>query len=70
MKNLGKSEIIGAMTIGAEHFPYKSNEHPQKYFGKFDQLSSSLEQIGAGYNRRVKKHMEVIHISSDFDRKE
>ena len=69
-----KSEIIGAMTIGAEHFTLqKSNEHPQKYFfeEKFDQLSSSLEQIGAGYNRRVKKHMEdYIHISSDFDLEE
>ena len=69
-----KSEIIVAMTIGAEHFTLqKSNEHPQKYFfeEKFDQLSSSLEQIGAGYNRRVKKHMEdYIHISSDFDLEE
>ena len=69
-----KSEMIGAMVIGAEHFTLqKSNEHPRKDFfeEKFNQLSKSLEPIDAGYSRRVKKHMEdYIHISSDFDLEE
>ena len=69
-----KTEIIGAMVIGAEHFTLENdNEHSRKelFDGEFTQLSLSLESIGAGYSRRVKKHIEdYICISSDFEMEE